>query len=71
MVGRWLFMDGYITILKEVKKGDFFRLSESGQVYIKGDYIRSDKKYECYKFYDCNSFSYIKGTRKVYSGFTF
>ena len=61
------------TTLKEVKKGEFFRLTDSdtATVYIKGDYDRSEKKYEVSKFYDMNDIKFMNGTRTVYIGFTF
>lgn len=61
------------TTLKEVKKGDFFRLTDSdtATVYIKGAYDRSERKFEVTKFDDMNDFKFMNGTRTVYIGFTF
>ena len=37
--------------LKELKKGFYFkRKATTSIVYVKGEYIRSIKKYSCYKF---------------------
>ena len=63
--------------IRELKKGDFFTLSNFGEypsenrVYIKGDYDRSERKYECSKFTDINHCSYLKAVRKVWVDFTF
>lgn len=62
--------------IKEIKKGDFFTLKEislpkESQVYIKGDYDKSTKTYSCYKFSDVNSERFFKGSKEVYTGFTF
>lgn len=63
-------------LLKELKKGDWFTLKpieypKGSQVYVRGDYIRSDKKYSCCKWSDINSERLLKGTTKVYTDFIF
>ena len=65
-----------IKTVKELKKGEFFTLKEieeptEMQVYIRGDYIPSEKVYACSKFGDMNYERFFKGNRKVYVGFTF
>jgi len=63
--------------LKELKAGDFFTLKDYGEnpdesrVYVRGDYDKSERKYEIYKFSDCNAFRFMPGTKEVYTGFTF
>lgn len=57
--------------IKDLKKGDFFRLSEAGAVYVRGDYDKSYKKYDCYKFEDVNAFRQFAGAKKVIVDFTF
>lgn len=62
--------------LKELKKGDFFTLKnieypKENQVYIKGDYDRSTKTYECTAFNDICKFRYIKGEKEIFVDFTF
>lgn len=62
--------------LKDVKKGDYFTLKpiefpKETQVYVKGDYDRSDKKYSCCKFSDVNAERFLSGDREVYTEFTF
>ena len=47
--------------LKELKKGDFFtKLDISDpkprQVWVRGEYDRSAKRYECYKWEDVKAF---------------
>lgn len=57
--------------ISELKKGDFFKLSENGCVYVRGSYDRSLKKYECYKYDDVNSFRCFKGCKEVIVDFIF
>ena len=62
--------------LKDLKKGDWFTLKpieypKESQVYIKGDYDRTDKKYECSKFSDVCYSRMLKGTTTVYTDFIF
>ena len=59
------------TILKNVKRGDFFRLHENGKVYVRDEYDRSFKKYSYYDFDDINNWHLAKGTRKVIINFEF
>lgn len=59
--------------LKDVKKGEFFRISPSdtAPVWVRDDYNRSTKKYECYKFDDMNHLGEFNGTRMVIVDFEF
>lgn len=57
--------------ISELKKGDFFKLSENGCVYVRDSYDRSSKKYECYKYDDINAFRYLKGSKEVITDFIF
>lgn len=62
--------------IKELKKGDYFTLKEieypkDSQVYVRGEYDRSARAYECYKFSDVNSFRSFKGSKTVFTDFTF
>lgn len=62
--------------LKELKKGDWFTLKEieypkESQVYIKGEYDRSSNTYSCVKWNDTNEERFFKGTKKVFTEFTF
>ena len=62
--------------LAALNKGTFFvkkNISDpkESQVWVKSDYIRSEKKYECYRFDDINNVCYIPGSKTVFIGFTF
>ena len=65
--------DKNMKTLKNVKKGDFFRLNdtEKAPVWVKGDYLRSEKAYECYKYEDCMHVSNFRGTRIVHTEFEY
>ena len=64
--------------LKDLKKGDFFlRTSKPvsepkpSQVWVRGEYDRSLKAYECYKWEDINHVGYISGKTLVYTDIIF
>lgn len=58
--------------LKDLKKGEPIKLKpESKTVWIRGAYIREDKKYELECWHDINKMSYKKGDIMVWAGFTF
>ena len=62
--------------IKELKKGDFFTLKpienpKESQVYIRGDYDRSTKKYFCGRFDDISYEKEFKGDKVVYTDFVF
>lgn len=62
--------------LKEIKNGDLFTLKpieepKETQVYIKGDYDRTEKKYNCGKWSDISYSRLLKGSTVVYVNFTF
>ena len=64
------------TTISNLKKGEFFTLKPienptESQVYISGEYDRSDRKYEATKFSDISASRYLKHTTKVYTEFTF
>ena len=54
------------TTVAKLKKGEFFRLSESEKapVWIRGEYVRSEKKYSCTKFDDINHENWFKGSKE-------
>lgn len=64
-----------IKQIKEIKKGEFFRVvNRAGicdKVYVRDYYERSDKKYYAYAYYDINDFRAFKPTQKVAVGFEF
>lgn len=62
--------------LKDLKKGEYFTLKpipepKENQVYIRGEYDRTERKYECGKFSDISYSRYLKGDTEVYTDFTF
>lgn len=57
--------------LKTLKEGDYFKLKENGRVYVRGEYDRSERKYEYYDFDDVNRWHYAKGDKEVITDFEF
>lgn len=59
--------------IRELKKGEFFRLkdSETAPVWIRGEYIPSEKKFSTHQYDDVNHERLCKGKTEVYVGFTF
>ena len=62
--------------IKELKQGDMFTLKEiefpkESQVYVRGEYDRSSRTYSCTKWNDCNAERFFKGTKTVFTDFTF
>lgn len=63
-------------IIKELKKGEFFtkkaiEYPTENQVFIRGNYDRTSKKYEIVRFSDCNDIQYIKGNKEIFTDFIF
>lgn len=61
------------TELRNVKQGDFFRLanSDTAPVWVRGDYNRSSKKFEVYKYNNVNYWNEFRGSRIVFVDFEF
>lgn len=62
--------------VKQLKNGEFFTLKpisepKESQVYIRGDYDRTEKKYECGRCDDISYSRLIKGNTEVYTDFVF
>ena len=62
--------------LKDLKIGEYFTLKPYSeptekQVYIRGEYDRTERKYDCGKFCDISYSRYLKGNTEVYTEFTF
>lgn len=62
--------------LKDLKRGDWFTLKPIAeptekQVFIKGQYDRFSKKYDCGRFDDISYSRFLKGETAVYTDFTF
>lgn len=62
--------------IKELKQGEYFTLKEieypkESQVYVRGEYDRSSKTYSCTKWNDTCAERFFKGTKNVFTEFTF
>ena len=62
--------------LKDLKMGEYFTLKpidepKESQVYIRGEYDRSTKRFCCGKFCDISAWRNLKGDRVVYTDFYF
>lgn len=59
--------------LKELKKGDYFKLknAETAPVWVKGEYIRSERRYSTHKFDDANHERLVPGKVDVITEFEF
>ena len=71
-----LYLKGFTMIqatIKTLPKGEFFKLSESesAPVWVRGDYDRASRTYSSHKFDDSNHEKFLKGSRAVFTGFTF
>lgn len=67
------FIDGSYNLvnIQDVKKGDFITKKSNNKVYIRGEYCRFNKAYECTDFDDINRQIYIKKNTLVKIDFTF
>lgn len=61
------------TTIKELKRGDFFRLKETdtAPVWVRDEYDRSSRKYYGYKWEDVNHGRGFKSSQTVFVGFTY
>ena len=61
--------------IKELKKGEYFRLvTKKGvgtKTYVRAEYVRSYKKYCAYEFLDVCAFHYFKPSQEVTTDFEF
>lgn len=57
--------------ISSLKKGEYVTLVEDGPVWIRGDYCRSEGKYELINCNDMNRFCFRKGVTEVFHGFTY
>lgn len=62
--------------LKDLKIGEYFTLKPienptEKQVFIRGEYDRTEKKFECGRFDDISYTRYLSGKTEVYTDFTF
>lgn len=68
--------DRVVMTVKELSKGDFFtkrniKYPNENQVWVRGDYDRSERRYECHRFGDVNDTQYLPGNRVVFCEFEF
>ena len=64
------------STIKQLKKGSFFTKKaienpKDCQVWIRGDYDREMKRYECTRFDDSCTSCYMPASKVVYIDFTF
>lgn len=62
--------------VKELKKGCYFTKKaieepRESQVWVRGEYDRSSRKYECHRFDDINSTCFLPGDREAFVDFVF
>lgn len=59
--------------IRKLKKGEFFRLedSDTAPVWVRGEYVPSEKKFSTYKYDDVNHERLCKGETEVFVDFTF
>lgn len=59
--------------IRDLKKGEYFKLknSDTAPVWVKGEYIRSEKKYSTYKFDDTNHERLLSPDKEVITDFEF
>lgn len=59
--------------IRKLKKGELCRLkdSDTALVWVRGEYVLSEKKFSTYQYDDVNHERLCKGETKVYVGFTF
>jgi hypothetical protein len=57
--------------IRELKRGDYFKLKENGKVYVRGDYDRGSKKYSYSDFFDMMNEHFAKGSKPVIVDFEF
>ena len=58
--------------LRKVKSGDWFkRKADSKTVYVKDEYIRSNRRFECHDWFDINRYILLKPSTMVWVDFIF
>lgn len=51
--------------IKDLKKGDLFRVNGKKPVFIRGEYCRLSKKYECGRWDDISEARYFPSDKEV------
>jgi hypothetical protein len=62
--------------IKELKRGDFFtkkaiEYPTESQVWVRGEYDRSSRKYECHRWDDVNRICLMKADAQVFTDLLF
>lgn len=58
--------------IRNTMRGEFIKRNQAAKtVYVRGDYVREKKAFECYAFDDISKFVYIKADKTVYVDFEF
>lgn len=62
--------------IKDLKKGEYFTLRpveepKASQVWVRGEYDRSARKYEIFRFSDVSATLLMRKDVQVYTDFTF
>lgn len=62
--------------IRELKKGDLFTLKpidepKASQVWVRGEYDRSTKRYSVTSWDDVNRERFLKGSHEAFTEFTF
>lgn len=62
--------------VKDLKRGTYFCKKDipcpaDNQVWVRGDYDRESRRYECMRFSDVCDVQYLRGDKDVFCDFTF
>ena len=71
-------MNNAATTVKDIKLGEYFCLKSQGEkevaeskVWVRGEYDKSSKRYEIYRFDDINNTRFVKGNTPAFLDFIF
>lgn len=61
------------TKINKVNQGTYFKLNlqNTAPVWVRDHYDKVSKTYACHKYDDTNHEKFFKGTRDIYTNFTF
>jgi len=57
--------------IKDIKPGEYLRLREKGEVWIRGEYDRGSKQYSIVSTKDMNRERFVKGNKLVITEFEY
>lgn len=59
--------------IKKLNQGELFRrvCSETAPVWVRGEYVREEGKYSCYKYEDVNHERLLNGNKEVFIDFEY